>query len=51
MRNEQWKAICEDISDRRGLKWEWSRIDDDVKADIRAAWELILDAPPKAVKP
>lgn len=42
MTDKQWQALCADISDRRGLKWEWSKIDEDVKKDIRKAWEEIL---------
>ena len=38
----QWKALSDDIADRRGLKWEWAKIDDDVKLEIRAAWSKIL---------
>lgn len=35
----------DDISDRRGLKWEWGKIDDDVKDEIRSAWkDLISEA-------
>ena len=49
MTNKQWKAICADIEDRRGLKWEWAKIDADVKRDIRRAWEKILE--PESVGP
>lgn len=43
--DEKWKALCRDISDRRGLKWEWNKIDDDVLVEIRKAWSEILFAP------
>lgn len=43
--DERWKALCDDILDRRGLKWEWGKIDDSVKAEIRAAWSRILYTP------
>lgn len=35
-------ALEADISNRRGLKWEWEKIDADVKDEIRAAWKNIL---------
>lgn len=38
----EWKALCRDILDRRGLKWEWGKIDDCVKEEIRGAWSAIL---------
>ena len=38
----QWDALCRDIQDRRGLKWEWDKIDDDVKLQIRSAWSAIM---------
>lgn len=39
------RGIIADLSDRRGLKWEWQGIDDDVRAEIVATWEqLVLDA-------
>ena len=31
-----------DIKDRRGLKWEWDQIGDDVKQEIRQAWRNII---------
>jgi len=34
--------IIADLSDRRGLKWEWSKIDEDVREEIRAAWIEIV---------
>ena len=40
--DEQWHELCHDISDRRELKWEWDKIDDDVKLQIRRAWSEIL---------
>jgi hypothetical protein len=43
MTDKQWKELQKDILDRRGLKWEWEKIDPDVKRDIRKAWEKILD--------
>lgn len=58
--DKQWKSLCRDILDRRGLKWEWAKIDDDVKAEIRKAWDKIifsrstpaaLDAPASAEPP
>jgi hypothetical protein len=47
MTDRQWKELCHDISDRRGLKWEWDKIDDDVKLEIRKAWEKILGSKKK----
>jgi len=38
----QWEALCHDIGDRRGLKWEWEKTDEDIKLQIRAAWSKIL---------
>lgn len=35
-------AFERDISDRRGLRHEWDRIDADVKAEIRAKWRDII---------
>lgn len=34
--------IVDDISDRRGLKWEWEKIDDDVKSEIKKVWRDII---------
>ena len=31
-------AIEGDIRDRRGIQYEWSAIDDDVKEEIRSVW-------------
>jgi hypothetical protein len=36
------RLLEEDISDRRGLKWEWNKIDPDVKQEIREAWGKLL---------
>jgi hypothetical protein len=44
MTDKQWEALCADIKDRRGLKWEWDRIDEDIKLEIRKAWEKILNS-------
>ena len=39
------KELEHDISDRRGLKHEWNRIDADVKQEIRKTWtDLVLKA-------
>jgi hypothetical protein len=41
-----WRIVInliEDISDRRGLKREWAKIDDDVKEEIMLAWAKIID--------
>lgn len=36
-------ALSKDISDRRGLKLEWTKVDDEVmKEEIRPAWEAII---------
>ena len=35
--------IVEDIRDRSGLKHEWLQIDEDVRAEIMAAWAAIID--------
>lgn len=36
-------ALSDDIADRRGLKWEWEKVDDDVmQGEIRPAWEAII---------
>ena len=35
--------IIRDLADRRGLKWEWWRIDETVRDDIRDAWTAIID--------
>jgi|SRR5712664_2263806 len=37
------REIGKDIADRRGLKWEWNKVDDDVKEQqIYPAWEKLL---------
>jgi hypothetical protein len=43
MTDKQWEELCADISDRRGLRQQWEKIDEDVKREIRKAWEQILD--------
>ncbi len=37
-------SIISDIRDRRGLKWEWSKIDEDIKRDIRYDWIKIVES-------
>ena len=44
-------AILEDLTDRRGLKHEWSKIDADVRAEIKKTWTGIVSKflpPPSA---
>ncbi len=37
------KRIDEDISDRRGLKWEWSKIDKEVmNNELKPTWKNII---------
>jgi hypothetical protein len=36
------RAIVEDLKDRRGLKWEWARIDADVQEEIAAVWASLI---------
>ncbi len=36
------KQLEVDILDRRGLQWEWSGIDSDVKRAIRRTWTRII---------
>lgn len=36
------EAIEEDLCDRRGLKWEFGRIEPDVQEEIREAWRAIV---------
>ncbi len=48
MTNEQWNAIftalSRDINDRRGLKWEWQQIDEDVMHnEISPEWRKIIE--------
>ena len=40
--HEAADAIIADISDRRGLKWEWNRIDEDIRTTIREEWTRII---------
>jgi len=42
LQNNIIDALIHDIKDRRGLKWEWEKIDADVVNEIRAAWLEIL---------
>jgi hypothetical protein len=35
-------AIIADLSDRRGLKWEWNRIDEDIRSKIREEWARLV---------
>jgi hypothetical protein len=37
-------SIAEDIGDRRGLKWEWRQIDDDIRESILAEWTRMAAA-------
>ena len=34
--------IVADIKDRRGLKWEWNAIDDDIQKQIKEEWVKII---------
>lgn len=34
-------AIIRDLTDRRGLKYEWKNIDEEIQAEIRATWMLL----------
>ena len=43
-------ALFEDILDRRGIKWEFEKIDESVRGEIRAAWKAII-WPEKATQP
>jgi hypothetical protein len=36
------RRIEKDIKDRRGLKWEWGAIDEDVKDEIRRTWHRFI---------
>lgn len=44
--DEKVKAIVEDLlddlADRRGLGYEWDKIEPDVKAEIRETWETVV---------
>lgn len=48
-------AILDDLTDRRGLKHEWSKIDADVRVEIKQTWTKIvskfLPPPAAAVSP
>lgn len=35
--------IVKDLSDRRGLRQEWEKIDDDIKDEIKQVWREIVD--------
>lgn len=35
--------IIADLSDRRGLKWEWEKVDADVQDEIIETWVKILE--------
>ena len=35
-------GILNDLSDRRGLRQEWERIDDDIQDEIKQEWALII---------
>jgi hypothetical protein len=35
--------IIADLSDRRGIKWEWGKIDADVQDEIIETWVKILE--------
>ncbi len=39
---ESVQKIVEDIKDRRGLRQEWSQIDDDLKNKIKTKWTMII---------
>lgn len=36
------RAIERDICDRRGLRHEWERIDEDIQQEIRDTWRKIV---------
>lgn len=36
-------AIIKDLTDRSGLEQEWEMIDDDVRQEIRSAWERLCE--------
>ena len=39
-----FERLSLDISDRRGLKQEWERIDDDImEEDVKPAWKRIIE--------
>jgi hypothetical protein len=35
-------AIEYDLGDRRGLKWEWRKIDDDIREGIKKTWARMI---------
>lgn len=35
--------LIHDLSDRRGIKWEWEKIDGDVQDEIIEKWIGIID--------
>ncbi len=37
-----FQALDRDIRDRRGLKWEWEKIDEEVMARLKADWVEII---------
>jgi len=37
------RAIIRDLSDRRGLRHEWDQIDDEIRAEIRAEWQRLIE--------
>jgi hypothetical protein len=39
---EAAKAIGVDLSDRRGIKWEWEKVDMAVREECYDAWEAII---------
>jgi hypothetical protein len=42
-------AIIRDLSGRRGLKWEWDKVDDDIREEIAQEWtHIIADHAPRA---
>jgi hypothetical protein len=47
MTDTEWDTVFDklsrDISDRRGLKWEWTRIDPEVIQEIKDAWREIIE--------
>jgi hypothetical protein len=36
------EAIVADLRGRRGLKWAWDVVDDDVRSEIKAVWAAII---------
>lgn len=40
---EIFEKLSRDISDRRGLKYEWEQIDEEIiNEELRPAWERII---------